>query len=140
MREIKFRAWDKEYKYMNYKVLVGNVWDTDTKYTAHAMWIEPKYVSYKKESGWCHFDEHSNIELMQYTGLKDKNNVEIFEGDIIRVNKLTYDKNNEFEPFVSKIEFYMGSFHLDTKKMLLLSYGKDIEVIGNIYENKELLV
>ena len=115
MREIKFRAWDKEYKYMNYKVLVGNVWDTDTNYTAHAMWIEPKYVSYKKESGWCHFDERSNIELMQYTGLKDKNGVEIFE---------YMEIDNTYE-----VSFLNGSYVLTN-----ISNG-DIILLSNYMEN-----
>lgn len=112
MRQVKFRYWNGS-KVLNQEAIINHL---------------NKYIARN--------DKH----LMQFTGLFDKQGVEVYEGDIIRVNKLTYDKNNEFEPFVSKIEFYMGSFHLDTKKMLLLSYGKDIEVIGNIYENKELLV
>ena len=137
MREFKFRAWDNEYKYMNYKVLVGNVWDTDINYTAHAMWIEPKYVSYKKEAGWCHFDEHSNIELMQYTGLKDKNGVEIYEGDILSHHL----QGNRFVEYGSPFKNY-GGYMLVSKNGMrgtLNDSDKLYEVIGNIYENKELL-
>ena len=139
MREIKFRAWDEDFKYMNYKVLVGNIWDTDEKYTAHAMWIEPKYVSYKKEAGWCHFDEHSNIKLMQYTGLKDKNGVEIYEGDILAgcngsINGTGWNWGNYSISFKDgKFDVPLwGTFeHYDSTHWF--------EVIGNIYENTELL-
>ena len=123
MREFKFRAWDNEYKYMNYKVLVGNVWDTDINYTAHAMWIEPKYVSYKKEAGWCHFDEHSNIKLMQYTGLKDKNGIEIYEGDIVYLSE-----KGLTEIAFPFIELYQACYENDIGN-----------IVGNIYENPELL-
>ena len=69
MREIKIRAWDKDYKYMNHKVMVGNVWDEEN-YHAHMIWVDRKDVDYECESGWMNFDENSNIEIMQYTGLK----------------------------------------------------------------------
>ncbi|MGL5713387.1 MAG: hypothetical protein ACRCX2_10240 [Paraclostridium sp.] len=55
MRTIKFRAWDEQFKYMNYKVVVG-MWGNDVlddkNYTACSMWIDPKNVDYKCEPHW----------------------------------------------------------------------------------------
>jgi uncharacterized phage protein (TIGR01671 family) len=86
-------------------------------------------------SGW-----EEDFILMQFTGLKDKNGKEIYEGDILRT--ITYDKTYE-------VSFYIGSFVLidkdpgftTIKKSPIGCYQTDIilEVIGNIYENPELL-
>lgn len=151
MREIKFRAWDKDYKYMNHKVMVGNVWDEDN-YHAHMVWVDAEDVDYECESGWMNFDEHSNIELMQYTGLKDKDGVEIYEGDILKtfsnINKYTDSLAEDIEP---KFEYTTivrdgACFKTTYKKrpsyVLNENSGsmvEHMEVIGNIYENTELL-
>ena len=141
MRKIKFRAWDKDYKYMNHKVMVGNVWDEES-YHAHMIWVDRKDVDYECESGWMNFDEHSNIELMQYTGLKDKNGTEIYEGDILSTD---LDR-----PYLI-VEFRNGAFmfqcHGNGKDYydFMATTGENYdftkyhEVIGNIYENPELL-
>ena len=141
MREIKFRAWDKDYKYMNYKVMVGNVWDEEN-YHAHMIWVDRKDVDYECESGWMNFDEHSNNEIMQYTGLKDKNGVEIYEGDILSTD---LDR-----PYLI-VEFRNGAFmfqcHDNGKDYYDFmattgensNFTKYHEVIGNIYENRKLL-
>lgn len=143
MNEIKFRAWDKDYKYMNHKVMIGNVWDEDN-YHAHMIWIDAKDVDYERESGWMNFDEHSNIELMQYTGLKDKDGADIYEGDILKVFVLDSKgphakvklKNGIFgiEDDMFGYGFYKGHYSLH---QILSRY--DAEVIGNIYENPELM-
>ena len=76
------------------------------------------------------------IVLMQSTGLKDKNGKLIFEGDIIKVN--------EFGKPV-KVEFYGIGFRLIREPNNTIGYERrdyipeDCEIIGNIYENKELL-
>lgn len=156
-RDIEFRVWDDHYKYMNYKVIVGiyGNWEEvkdNENYTACSMWIEPKNVDYKCEPHWSHFEPyHKEIKLMQYTGLKDKNGKKIFEGDIVRINE--YYKGIGETDLLYKVEYVNrlykfafnpiivnGKYDNNNHDVDLFSYETDdIEVIGNIYENKELL-
>ena len=124
MREIKFRAWDKEMEEMhNVDRIQFDVDEID--------------VIIKKNEGSEHFYAipFQEIELMQYTGLKDKKGREIYEGDIL--------KNSQ--GYLEKVIFINGSFRVTSITFpnisiyLLSSYGGCIEVIGNIYKNPELL-
>ncbi|GAB0167476.1 YopX family protein [Lysinibacillus sp. CTST325] len=137
-REIKFRAWDKTYNFMSYKVLVGNTDSKDENYTAHCMWIEPENVDYDREPGWMHFDEHSDVILMQYTGLKDKNGKEIYERDIVKVEIPVVSVN---EDFIGRVEMFEGRWWIDNgcDAIPLWSETNEISVLGNIFENLELL-
>jgi hypothetical protein len=103
MREIKFRAWHKDLKEMFYNCLVNGScwWNEDTHYGG----------------------EHDT--LMQYTGLKDCNGKEIYEGDICRSDDIE-----------APIKYLLGAFWFGA---VLLLEPKEIEIIGNIYENPELL-
>lgn len=131
MRKIKFKAWlKKEYfSVLNPENKVYDVenLDFDTQ------------QAYLSECGWYDFKD---IELMQYTGLKDKNGVEIYEGDIIQ-----FQPEPEEKPYHNKyvVDFFQEdcSFSLFQKgkaKLGLFEYERnEIIVVGNIYENPELL-
>lgn len=76
--------------------------------------------------------QFEDIKLISYTGQKDKNNVEIYDGDII---KMCYGLAKVF--WNETTSCYSIEFDMDTD--LLWFYASECEVIGNIYENLELL-
>ena len=123
-REIKFRAWDKKEKKM-LEVLGIEYWiPQDSKDSGNIR-------SVRTYQGDLFFE---NIELMQFTGLKDKNGKKIYEGDIIRTISRGYR---------GIVTFQDGFFGMDGKykdgmgcSMRTLSWynGLGIEIIGNIYK------
>ncbi len=122
MREIKFRAWDKSYEEMIYSA------ERTYDYGCNA-----EGSSYHEHFGYLLDDE--DCEVMQYTGLKDKNGKEIYEEDII------YNSTEE-ENFVVEW-FEEGARYVFSGISVIMDfdncYEYELEVIGNIYENPELL-
>ena len=124
MREIKFRAWDKQEKRM-FDVL-GISWYDGVIFESYA---DAGVEWYSKEI------KHniSDCILMQYTGLKDKNGKEIYEGDIVRDQD-----GNLYQVKYAKYYIYpFGAIFPHRPKEIVNEY--ECEVIGNIYENPELL-
>lgn len=83
-------------------------------------------------------DTHADeIVLMQSTGLVDKNGKEIFEGDIVKMAKDVYSDPTYYEV----VRHYGGSYRLESKQhgCELWLRHTNCEVVGNVYENKELL-
>ncbi len=103
MRTIKFRVWNK------------------VTHTMH-------YPDWKELSERAELPE---MVLMQFTGLKDKNGKEIYEGDIFLITKEPQEDNT--------VEFYEGEYQLSPHGFSLSDWYEQGEVIGNIYENPELL-
>lgn len=123
MREIKFRAWDGEKMFTPSSINFKN----DT------LWVCDSHGDNKLEYEMI----NPRAELMQFTGLKDKNGKEIYEGDIVRVKWL-----DEKELRVGAIEWWSERLTYevaDQNDNVYLNECFQIKVIGNIYENKELL-
>lgn len=150
MREIKFRAWDKENKCM-----IGDE-DSEADFRFHAGSVSVKYLSeqFYEGGGEIHSRdkwEDCDVEVMQFTGLKDKNGKEVYEGDIV-VRRYYHNNAPSKRPKINFIEpllpiiFSDGRFDIDDSDIISSEYGTtynnwwdNCEVIGNIYENKELL-
>lgn len=77
------------------------------------------------------------IELMQSTGIFDRNDQEIFEGDIVRVLDSTYTVFYDNERGSYRLKPHDDRWNVDY--MSNFSHGGNFEVVGNIYENKEYL-
>lgn len=115
MREIKFRAL---YKSLNQMEYINDLY-----------WFEENGV---------HSNNDYDYEIMQYTGLKDSTGKEIYEGDIITSNYHNDVYDYGFE-LTSLVEFRNGCFWLNVHNCELHYYNEFCIVIGNIYENPELL-
>lgn len=135
-REIKFRVWDKTSDSMLYQDDFERV-ELDTKNKMVTLIAE-------EESDKSHYvldyEDGIEAEILQYTGLKDKNGKEIYEGDIlINTNKSKLNLGIENQKYL--IVYRALGFGLKPlfKGMALKFNYTDLELIGNIYENPELL-
>lgn len=131
-REIKFRAWLKEEKKM-VNVEIIDFSEKSIQYLEKNEIIDAYLLRTK-------FLE--DVELMQYTGLDDKNGIEIYEGDILKY-KFPYDRRLKHVSLVKFIEteasFGLKDIYGNEIPLYRITANNYFEVIGNIYENKNLL-
>lgn len=132
MSRIKFRAWDKEEnEFINIKSF-GFFEDGE-------VWYVQAIDEFEREIEPPYFTGENELVTMQCTGLKDKNDKEIYEGDII---KGKYWLSGKYYRFIGEIEYVGSGFRAKGVKQykgIASEFNPTFEVIGNVYENPELL-
>lgn len=119
---LRFRAWLKKKQKMD-------------NYIDHISWLEDEL--YCIGDGITYMVSAEDLVLMQSTGLKDKNGQEIFENDIVKMAKDVYSEPTYYEV----VRHRGGAYRLESNQHgceLWLRHA-DCEVVGNVYENPELL-
>ncbi len=138
-REIKFRAWDNQEKKMYY-----DVQDISDMNEISGFGSFERILNVPMEDEYGEIDGTRRFEVMQYTDLKDKNDKEIYEGDIVKTSKFGVDDGNghNFSGFdLFTVKWDNGGFALFNRwrRFNLRDDRKNYEVAGNIFDNPELL-
>ncbi|MCC6101796.1 MAG: YopX family protein [Lactobacillus sp.] len=122
-REIKFRAWDKEDQVMDWPTEIS--WDDGGD-------IQNVDAYHKKMT--------NNFVLEQFTGLKDKNGKDIYEGDIVQYGN---EEDMKFNVTFKQEIFYacntLGSEFMVDTFLGSLAIGNRLKIIGNAHQNPELM-
>ena len=138
MREIKFRAWHKTLKQLRRVSRIDFL--KKEVYVLHPNGEE-------RSKPWIFAD----IAIIQFTGLKDKNDIEIYEGDIVTSDKEdiipSHDHSKYEEYTCGMIEYVLGGFNIcesivgrtQIEEYIIFDERAALEVIGNIHENPDLI-
>ena len=118
----KFRVWDKRH---------------DELCEVLQIHFELKFINCLNK--WQRSLNFDDVELMQSTGLFDKNGVEIFEGDILKASSFANWIGEVRYSVETQAYMFFDTWGEHKKRDVFLNQFDQLEVIGNIYENKELL-
>lgn len=148
MRDIKFRAYSKSYKKMFDNEILERVADVMYEVGKSLLSAMGEYEAASDlQRGIYLPTKDEDLILMQYTGLKDKNDKEIYEGDIVKFldDEIYYSEcGTEYDEFENigqviydeeMLAFDINNRNIDRESV----WETKLEIIGNIYENQELL-
>ena len=131
-RPIKFRAWDKRGKQMI--LTISQLHLESGMIVGHC----------GKDETWV-LNDKNQYTLMQYTGLIDKNGKEIYEGDVVKID-CGYSGDRFYKECIAIIKYDAPGFYTHNIKEKdgvvwqdACHYFEDFEIIGNIWENPELI-